>query len=141
VSDIEKTLEEIGCNPLKLSAQLAMGKPVNTPHSDLPKIKDKWNKILVDIQDGEIKQSALDDFWGLIANALSVTKPSNEIQSKHIVSLTEYLHSKKKSIENVNRIEHFNSTEEMTDEMLESIIKGDDINIALDNKDDSNTGN
>lgn len=141
MSDIEKILKEVGCDPLKLSAQLAMGEPINAPSKDLPKIEAKWKSLLVSIQRGEVRKANLDELWNLIKDALSVTRPSKEIQSKHIISLTEYLHSKKKSIENINKIEHYENIADMSDSMLEKLIRGEDVSVVIDEiVDDSKSG-
>lgn len=141
MADIEVTLETLGCDPLQLSAKLAMGRPINKSHKDLSKIKSKWDNLIKGIQRGQVSKTQIDDLWILIHGALSKTKPSSEIQSKHIISLTEYLHSKKKSIENINKVKRYSDMSEMSDEVLERIAKGEDVNVVIGEDDDTIASN
>ena len=134
--DIIEQLEEMGCDPLTLSAKLAMGNAINKPHPDFGKIESKWEIIQKGIETNQIRMSMLNDFWVLVKHALSTSTPTLELQSKHIVSLTEYIHAKKRSVENINKVEYFEAVKDIPDDILQKIAMGVEVDIAIDEEDD-----
>lgn len=122
--DLQNRLKALECDPLKLSAHIASGHPVGQPHPHFAKISAKWDRIVKNIYKGELDMQEFNDFWELTKSALTTSKPSPELQSKHIISLTEYLHAKRKAIDATISQTDTDNPDALSDAEIENIILG-----------------
>lgn len=131
---LEQRLNELHCDPLTLSASIARGELQCLIHPNLDRVRSKWANVLEKLASGTVSIDLLNDFWGLVEESLQSTVPSAELRSKHILSLNEYLYSKKKSIENINKTEYVESIEELSDEQLAAFLRDEDVNVDIGNE-------
>lgn len=131
---LERKLEELQCDPLTLSASIARGKLVHIQHPNYDRVCSKWSNILTKLAEGSVTIALLEDFWQLTDQSLQSTVPTAELRSKHILSLNEYLYSKKKSIENISKTEYVDSIEDLSDKQLTAFLRDEDVNVSIENE-------
>lgn len=93
-------LGELGCDPLELSAKIAMGQELDGPHPAV----GEFRRLVHDLQnaiDGKGDDPTLfpDRLDALINDHLLAGYVPIELRSKHIVDLMQYSHHKLKAID------------------------------------------
>lgn len=90
-TDVTTKLKELNCDPLQLSARIALGKDITLPHPMYDKIKRKWIEVLKKLKEDEIDLLSLTEFWNMLDKALKASPPTQEVRSKHILNLTKFV--------------------------------------------------
>jgi hypothetical protein len=93
-------LDELGCDPLELSAKIALGYELDGPHPSYKAFK----KIAEDIQalagTGEpVPEDLADKLLLLVEDQLTKGYVPIELRSKHIADLMQYSYPKRKAVE------------------------------------------
>jgi hypothetical protein len=100
-------LEQLGCDPLELSARIATGQELDGPHPAL-KAFYKFRDDLAQLQDkgGAITPDHIEQFTQLIDDNLTRGYVPIELRSKHIADLLRYVHAPRKAIEITADMQH-----------------------------------
>lgn len=99
--DVAKTLDELGCNPLELSAKIALGEELDGPHPSLKTFiafmdrLDKW----LEAEDIMKAKHIAEGLRSTIEQELTQGYVPIELRSKHIVDLTQYILPKRKAVD------------------------------------------
>jgi len=98
--DVMATLDALGCNPLELSAKIALGEELDGPHpalsafyafaDDLAKLEDKG---------GAVTPELIEELRGLIDDNLTAGYVPIELRSKHINELKKYVYPQRKAVD------------------------------------------
>lgn len=121
----EEKLKQFGCNPLQLSAQIANGTGVVLEHPEFQAIKNIWLKVLMSLHDDRLDIPLLNTFWAKTQDALKYSPPSQDLRSKHILSLTKHVAPLLSSISQINAEVDVTNLDTIPDEILEQIAKGE----------------
>jgi hypothetical protein len=99
--DVAKTLDELGCNPLELSARIALGEELDGPHPALSAFRKIASKLMEAVAKENLDKAAssLEALSALIEDQLTKGYVPIELRSKHIVDLTQYILPKRKAVE------------------------------------------
>lgn len=94
-------LEELGCDPLELSAKIALGQELDGPHPTLKTFRVLLGKLGEALEDDPEVEEALAlhaELCHLVEEHLTKGYVPMELRSKHIVDLTNYVHPKRQAI-------------------------------------------
>jgi hypothetical protein len=93
-------LDELGCDPLELSARIALGHELDGPHPALRAFY-KFRDDLAKLQDkgGAVTPDHIEQLTQLIDDNLTRGYVPIELRSKHISDLMQYAHPKRKAVE------------------------------------------
>jgi hypothetical protein len=98
-------LAELGCDPLELSAKIALGKELDGPHPQLAAFRILVRALQEALQDSVMpehlpKMAAITmGLTSLVEDYLTRGYVPVELRSKHIADLMQYAHSKRKAID------------------------------------------
>jgi len=120
-----ETLKELECDPLKLSAHIALGKNITEEHPDFKKIKSNWVQLLTQLKQGEIDPKNLSKFWNSVESALQQSPLSLDLRSKHILNLTKLVAPSLSAIQQENFDYDMGNLDSISDEDLERIARGE----------------
>ena len=124
-TDTIDKLKELKCDPIELSAKIAMGEEYTFEHPNFNKIQNMWINIKKQIRKREISMRSLNEFWFAVEEALCEAPPTIEMRSKHIIELMQHVSAKKKAIENTNIEKFHGRLDELDDETLEKVLAGE----------------
>lgn len=97
--EVANRLAELGCDPLELSAKIALGQELDGPH---PSVKE-FRELVLDIEkaiEGKVDINTLPDrLTALIDEHLMAGYVPMELRSKHVADLMQYRHPKRKAVE------------------------------------------
>lgn len=126
--DVAKTLDELGCNPLELSAKIALGEELDGPHPSLKKFYAITADLeaLAKTEEHPALQALVQALGALIDESLTHGYVPIELRSKHIVDLTQYILPKRKAVEvsgpGGGPLVHTLDTNSMSEEALRAIL-------------------
>jgi hypothetical protein len=126
--DVAKALDKLGCNPLELSAKIALGEELDGPHPALKQFSalvDRLDKALAAEKIDEARNMA-EELRALIERELTQGYVPIELRSKHIVDLTQYILPKRKAVEHSGPgggpVEHNLNAKELPTDALRAIL-------------------
>ena len=98
--DLLARLEELRCDPLELSAKIALGQELDGPHPALPAFRQVIQDMRTLFEKGEpITDVEADRLEALVDEHLMAGYVPIELRSKHIADLMQYTHPKRKAVE------------------------------------------
>lgn len=118
-------LDEMGCDPLEMSAMIAMGEHLQTDHPMLPRIIRYIDRLREAHKNKTVKQRHIDLIESNIRKALTDTYVPLELRSKHVVDLMQYLYPKRAAIKHTGAMITYNNTDAVPDDVLMGIITGE----------------
>jgi hypothetical protein len=126
--DVAQSLDEFGCNPLELSAKIAMGQELEGPHPSLKQFRKLARELQTLATTNTVPRFAglVLALSELIEEELTKGHVPIELRSKHIVDLTQYILPKRKAIEHSGPdgqpMEHTLDTAQLSEETLRAIL-------------------
>jgi len=98
--EVKETLDALGCNPMELSARIALGEELDGPHPALPKFHQFADK-LAELEDkgGAVTAELVEELRSLADDNLSAGYVPIELRSRHINELKKYLYPQRKAID------------------------------------------
>jgi len=92
-------LQELGCDPLKLSAKIALGEELDGPHPSLKAFYAFADKLVgLEEKGGAVTPELIEELRELIDENLTHGYVSMELRSKHIADLMRYLYPTRQAI-------------------------------------------
>ena len=98
--EVKETLDALGCNPMELSARIALGEELDGPHPALTllhKFADKLAKL--EDKGGAVTPELIEELRALVDDNLTSGYVPLELRSKHIADLMQYAHPKRKPVD------------------------------------------
>jgi len=90
-------LEELACDPLELSAKIALGEELDGPHPSLSSFHAFADKLAkLEDKGGAVTPELIEELRTLVDDNLTSGYVPLELRSKHIVDLMQYAHPKRK---------------------------------------------
>lgn len=98
--NVVSALDRLGCDPLELSAKIALGEELDGPHPSLKAFYAFADK-LAGLEDtgGAVTPELIEELRGLIDDNLTRGYVPMELRSKHIADLMRYLYPTRRAIE------------------------------------------
>lgn len=96
--DAVALMERCRFDPMKASIDIAKGKKNGEPHPFLQDLRKHLDEILEEPDQDKVKKR-IDLLWKIAEKKLGNSSVNLEIQSKHILALTEYIYQKPKSVD------------------------------------------
>lgn len=91
--DVASALDALGCNPLELSAKIAMGEELDGPHPSLAAFYAFADKLAgLEDKGGAVTPELIEELRGLITDNLTAGYVPIELRSKHINELKKYVY-------------------------------------------------
>lgn len=98
--DVVATLDALGCNPLELSAKIAMGEELDGPHPALAVFYAFADKLAgLEGKGGAVTPEMVEELRGLIDDNLTAGYVPIELRSKHINELKKYIYPQRKAVD------------------------------------------
>lgn len=99
---LAERLEALGCDPLELSAKIALGQELDGPHPKLKDFRALLATLFKALEDADIPNKARTALVGiadLVEDHLTRGYVPTELRSKHIADLMRYVWAPRKAIE------------------------------------------
>jgi len=98
--DVVNALDALGCNPLELSAKIAMGEELDGPHPALAAFYAFADKLAgLEDKGGAVTPEMVEELRGLIDDNLTAGYVPIELRSKHINELKKYIYPQRKAVD------------------------------------------
>ena len=101
--EVKETLDALGCNPMELSARIALGEELDGPHPALTLFHTFADKLAkLEDRGGAVTPELVEELRALTDDNLSSGYVPLELRSKHINELKKYLYPQRKAIDHTS---------------------------------------